>query len=271
MPDPTEIPDPKAALEGAPPSPAAPSPEGENLGSKPGEEGGEGGLVDPPSPPQGAEPPKQEGKSAAQPAWKAEKYDKVLAQKKDLEEKLAAAIAAQDPNAPKLTEADIQARASEIAAQTEFNRRANAVAEAGKSQFPDFLDKMAKIREQVDPNDLAEQNRFVQMVAATMEAGDAAARILYELGSNPDLATEVMKLSPVQQGMRIAKMAEKKGDPEPSGAPKPPSVLVGGRGSSQEEIDPADPVRADKLSSRTWIERRQKDIEEKKKQGVRIW
>lgn len=270
MADPTEVPDPKAALDGAPLSPVAPSPEGENLGSKLGEEGGEGGLVDPPSPPQG-EQPKAEMKSGAQPAWKAEKYDKVLAQKKDLEEKLAAAIAAQDPSAPKLTEADIETRAGQIAAQTEFNRRANAVAEAGKTQFPDFLDKMAKIREQVDPNDAAEQNRFVQMVAATMEAGDAAARILYELGSNPDLATEVMKLSPVQQGMRIAKMAEKKGDPEPSGAPRPAPLQVGGRGSSQEEIDPADPVRADKLSSRTWIERRQKDIEEKKKQGVRIW
>lgn len=267
-------PSPKAAQDVSL-TPVAPPAVVENLGSPPVGEG-EGGVVVelPPSPAAGEGEEKKVAPPPAPdraPQWKAEKYDKVLAQKRELEEEIGRLRAAQDPNAPKLTEADINARASQQVAEMDFNRRANAAAEAGKAAFPDFLDKMEKIREQVDANDPAEQQRFIAMVAATLEVGEAAPRILYELGSNPDLATEMMRLSPVQQGMRIARMAEKKPDPEPSSAPKPMSVQVGGRGVSGEEIDPSDPSRGDKLSTRTWMERRQADIEKKKKEGVRIW
>ena len=72
-------------------------------------------------------------------------------------------------------------------------------------------------------------------------------------------------------GMALAAMAAKKSDPEPSGAPKPMSLQVGGRGSSVEEIAAEDAGRSDKLTTKTWMERRQAYINKKKAAGERIW
>lgn len=258
--------DPKASI--APAADAAPSGDGD-LAPDPKLDGGGDGKVDP-APPLGADPvvaPKVEAKPTP-PLWKAEKYDKVHLRMKELEAEVASLKSSGDK--PVLTDADVTRRAEEMAATNEFNRRANEAAEAGKKAYPDFMEKIGAIREQVDPTDVNEQARYVGLVAAAIETGEAP-RILYELGANPDRATELMKLPPVKLGMELAKMAAAKSDPDPSGAPKPMSVQVGGRGTSQEEITPEDTARADKLSTRTWIERRQKHVDEAKKRGERIW
>jgi hypothetical protein len=67
-------------------------------------------------------------------------------------------------------------------------------------------------------------------------------------------------LSPVKQGIELAKMTAKLAiSPPPSNVPKPIPVL---RGVNHEAIDPRDPERGPKLSIKAWMDRRQKQVDE---------
>lgn len=273
------------------PTDGSPPPTALDATDSPADEGGDNGEPSPPAPPADgaadspvdkAAAPKgasDDDSSAPDPAsaWKAKKFDKTYAQlqeaRKQLEEerKKHAAAAPDDPNAPRLTEEEVNRRANEIAAQADFTRRCNEVAAQARKNFGDFDTKLNSFRQLVDANDPTEVSAYMTVLSAALETGDAG-RLLYELGGDQNQAMKMLELanSPVKLGIEMAKMAAKKSEPEPSDAP-PPIKPVGGRTEPTGEIQPDDPARADKLSKKAWFERREKQIAAKRQAGERIW
>jgi hypothetical protein len=203
-------------------------------------------------------------------AWKAKKYDKVLAKLRDAEAALAAAKADPAAAGAGLSQADVDRQAQALASRAEFNRRCNEVAAGAKASYPDFTARIGNLQQLVTPGDQEEAAAYGKLIEACLEVGPEAGRIIYELGGNLDEANRIMNLSPVKQGMALAALAAKKGEAEPSSTPKP-ITPVGQRGATGELIDPADAAKADKLSSKEWFARRQADIDKKRAAGQRIW
>ena len=231
-------------------------------------EGAAGTDGSPAAPAEGDEPPK-----AAEPVadpnlvWKGKKYDTVYARMKAAEQERDALKAGLPPT----DDSVIQQRAEALAATAEFNRKCNEVAAQGASSFPDFKEKIGNLRQLVTvPKDPQQEKAYGEFIEAIIETGGAAARITHELGSNLELAEQLYGMRPVQRATKLAELAAKKSEPEPSSVPKPP-VPVGQRAGSGELINPNDPVKADKLSGKEWIKRRQEYIDKKRASGERVW
>jgi hypothetical protein len=87
---------------------------------------------------------------------------------------------------------------------------------------------------------------------------DKPAELLYFLGKNPDLASELVGLSPAQLGRRIARLETQMAEqakPKTSAAPRPLDPVRGG--SSDNEL------RSD-LSTDEWMRRREKQLQERR-------
>lgn len=225
---------------------------------QPPPEGGDGN----PPPPVSAEPKSD---------WRDKRIATLAAQKADLAARLASYEANPnppnpppnpDPNAPTLTQADVDRlaleRAQQISAANAFNAQCNEVAKAGKAAYPDFDARLSELQRVVDPNDMASRQMYNMFLSAAIETGRGA-DIIYELGGDLNEATRIMSLSPVKLGMELAKLSSR--DPNNiTSAPKPITTL-GGRNASHSGIRPDDPDRADTLSTKEWMARREKQIQ----------
>lgn len=155
------------------------------------------------------------------------------------------------------------AKAGQMAAQVDWDRQCNAVAEQGKKEFPDFIPRIDAILGSINRQDPAEISAYNDVVATAMETGQAH-RVLYALGNDPGEYQRLMKLSPVKRAMEIGTMATKLvASPEPSGAPKPITPISGGNGEHYEGISPDDPKRGMKLPKAQWFAEREKQVREK--------
>lgn len=185
---------------------------------------------------------------------------KLTGQKKQLEEGLAAKSvtgeakpAASDQEAFRKA---VDEAAEAKSAQAKFDDDCRAAVDRGKKLFDDFQPKITQLWEDCGKDDPVKYSAFV---AGVLETG-IGEKILYELAQDPMEATRLLGLSPVKQGMELAKLANKLNEVQPlSNAPKPIPVL---RGVTHEAIDPRDPERASKLATRTWMERRQAQVDE---------
>ena len=148
-------------------------------------------------------------------------------------------------------------RAQALATERHFNAQCDAVATAGQKQFPDFEAKVQQLIQLRDVNDPESMGAYRRFLEAVIETGSGP-ELIHRLGSAPDQAARVMGLSPVKMAVELAKMAQVK-EAEATKAPKPISPLTG-RGPSHEAIDPTDPDRADRLSTRQWMERRNAEL-----------
>lgn len=149
-----------------------------------------------------------------------------------------------DPVQQGLTQADVQRLAREeagrIAATNEFNANCNGIFEQGNKAFPDFEASLGNFRllGGLPPS----------LVEAAIEAGEPA-KVLYELGKNPDEAARILALSPTRMAVAVAKIAAKPASPPPvSKAPPPIKSIVG---SGRVETDP------DKMSTAEWTKWRE--------------
>ena len=236
-------------------------------------------------PPESKPPPpevKEATKSPAEP-WAVkklrERLDKVTAKAKGAEEELARLRAGATRAPEELAEQQIEerarARATELALQMKFNEDTAKVLKAGRSGFPDFDEKVGALRTAtLDESDPESAKRYVGLVSGVLETaeGDAtiAAKLIHSLGSDPETAERLLSLSPVGLGRELAKMAERPDPEPPSKAPKPPSVVVGGRSASHTPIDPSDPTRAGQLSMAEWMARRAAQVKERQGMGAKI-
>ena len=102
--------------------------------------------------------------------------------------------------------------------QREFDRSANDIYEKGVKEYPDFEQSLSnfKMLGGLQP----------AVVEAAMETGEAA-KVLYELGKNPDEAARIMALPPTKMAVAVAKIAVKPSSaPAVSKAPPPIKSLT---------------------------------------------
>lgn len=208
-------------------------------------------------------------------SWQRRRLDQQTAKLRDeqqktarLEQELAdakAAIAANGAGARTVgfdeTEVERRAniRATELAAQQQFTNQITKVETDGRAAYPDFD---AKIRgsfiQLVDAQDPTSAAAYNLLLQAAIETGEAP-KLLYALANDMNEASRILALPPVRMGVELARMAAK---PEQQlSAVARPLVPVGQHGPQHLSISPSDPDRADQLSTATWMERRNKEIE----------
>lgn len=206
--------------------------------------------------------------------WRDARIAKLTAQKKELQEQLlrkpANAAGVTPAAAPVvLDEAEVErratAKATDLAAAAAWDARCVATVEQGKKEFPDFEDKIVGLRTVLDDSDPLEARSYRDMVEIAMDTGEGP-KLIHFLGSNPAEAQRIMGLSPVKKAIELAKLASKPSEPKApvasanpldgavSQAPKP--ITAVGRGTGAGVVDPSDPTRSDKLSSKEWFARR---------------
>ena len=207
-----------------------------------------------------------------------ERVNKLTAQKRALEEQLAnkqAATGRLDPKddaaleriVAERAEALAETKATAKAAQRVFDEKCIAAVELGRASYKDFDDRVKELQSTIiDPSDSTTSQKYVNFIDALLETGEAH-KLIYELGSDPEEVERIVKLSPVKQGIELAKLASKV--PEPvSNAPRP-ITPIGSRSASHVKIDPNDPSRADNLSTAEWMARRAAQVEENWKNSRR--
>lgn len=147
----------------------------------------------------------------------------------------------------------------------------NTIASDGKTRFGDpFLEKVAELRKLVDKDDPQSLLTYNSMLMAAHEAGDASATIM-ELGSDLNEAARVLAMSPIKMAAELTRKALARKAIDPTGAalllPKPITPL-GRAGQQHTEIDPADPARAKDLPSAEWHQRRNAQVEAKRREKL---
>lgn len=154
----------------------------------------------------------------------------------------------------------VNQRAAEQAAIAEFNRQCNDVATAGKTEFgeAEFKGRVLALTGLIDPGDPQDAVRYNQFLIAAIETGEAPG-LLHQLGGNLNEAARILALSPVKMAVELTKLAAKPLEPV-SGAPKPIRPLETGGARSHEAIAPDDTDRADRLSTREWMQRRENQL-----------
>jgi hypothetical protein len=125
------------------------------------------------------------------------------------------------------------------------------------------VDELRKLADPNDPISMATYNGFL---AAALETGEAP-KLIYALGSDLNEANRILSLPPLKMAVELTKLAAKP-EQQISKASKPITPL-NGRGVAHEAVDPTDPTRADALSTKAWMERRNAQLaaREKAEQG----
>lgn len=173
---------------------------------------------------------------------------------------------------PQIDEAAIERRVNDRAAQQaqwdSFNRACEGAAAQGRDQYgqTEFATRVNELRKLADPNDPVSMATYNGFLAAALETGEAP-KLIYALGSDLNEANRILSLPPLKMAVELTKMAAKP-EQQLSKAAKPITPL-NGRGITHEAVDPTDKDRADALSTKAWMERRNAQIaaREKAEQG----
>ena len=179
------------------------------------------------------------------------------------------------PNAPALGEAEINRRATQMAAEHIFNDRCNDAVREGRkshSDFQDSIDALVKIAPTVDAR--GQPMLPPAFVEAALDTGRGS-EVLYALGRDPGEADRIMSLPPTRQAIELARFADRlsiapaQGVPSGgiSNAPPPIRPVVGGGRTAlrPEDLamdDPSKPVDV-------WMRQRQAQVAERAKNGWR--
>lgn len=217
-----------------------------------------------PAAPEPAESAPEEPKEPAKTAWWQKRIDELTRARHEAERKAerlereAAGRQPQqtDPQQPpaNLTDAQIEERATALAAQREYQKAVTRTIDSGNTKYGEaaFI---------ASCNTLAslganEQPAFMQAVTDL----DHGADILHHLGANPELAARVMAMPPVRMAMELARLEGKITAPPPpkpvSKAPAPITPVEGGV-SLSDDVDPdADGARWIAMRNKQEAERR---------------
>ncbi len=146
-------------------------------------------------------------------------------------------------------------KAAALVDTNSFNAQCNVVYEKGVAAHPDFQQKLHML------NTLSGGLMQRPLIEAAIEAGNAES-LLYELGSKPEVAQEILTLPPAKMAVRLAKMSAELSKTPPakpvSGAPEPIVPKVGGQTAVEQGLD--DP----NLSTAEWMAKRKADLQKKR-------
>jgi hypothetical protein len=151
---------------------------------------------------------------------------------------------------------DPMALAREIAHVERVTEKSNDIVRVGQKSHQDFMPTVKVLAEEV--GELFDEVGRPKPVMEAVLDSDKPAELLYFLGKNPDLASELVGLSPAQLGRRIARLETQMAEqakPKTSAAPRPLDPVRGG--SSDNEL------RSD-LSTDEWMRRREKQLKERR-------
>lgn len=142
--------------------------------------------------------------------------------------------------------------AREIALVEKVTEKSNQIAKEGSKRFPDFMDAVAAVAEELGPL-FDQRGRPAPAMEAILDS-DKPVDLLHFLGKNPDLASELEGLTPAQMGRRIARLETQMAEqakPKTSAAPKPLEPVKGGASDNE--------LRSD-LSDEEWMRRREAQL-----------
>jgi len=155
----------------------------------------------------------------------------------------------------------VEVRAQAKASIDAFNKACGEAAVAGKAQFPDFDQRLGELIRLVDPTDPASAAAYNEFLVAALETGKAP-EIIHSLGGDLNEASRILSLPPIKRAVELTRLAQKEPAEAPD-LPKPLKPIGGNKGATHTSIDPADPTRADNLSTAAWMERRNQQLRER--------
>jgi len=148
-------------------------------------------------------------------------------------------------------DAAVEAAAEARLAQREFNAACNAVEEKGAKAFKD---KWARAK--ADLASLDDNGRIPLDILSVALETDNPALVLFKLGNDLELASELMGMTPIKRAIAMDKLATIKAPVQQSKAP-PPVDPIGGKGArddsprdtdSDEEWNRKEAIRERKLA-----------------------
>lgn len=166
-------------------------------------------------------------------------------------ERLSQIETAEPRDQPRESE-DPRVLAREIALVEKVTEKSNQIAKEGAKRFPDFMEAVSAVTEEVGA--LFDQRGRPAPVMEAILDSDKPVDLLHFLGKNPDLASELEGLTPAQMGRRIARLETQMAEqakPKTSSAPKPLEPVRGGASDND--------LRSD-LSTEEWMRRREAQL-----------
>jgi hypothetical protein len=151
----------------------------------------------------------------------------------------------------------VEERAAILAANQEFNRRCNDVAEAGRRVYPDFdlqVSRLVGLVDNNDPHGVATYNAFLN---AALETGEAS-KIIHALGGDLNEASRILSLSPLKMAVELTRMASRPIH-ELSQAPRPLNPAATAAQAARTSTSPDDPG-SDHMSTQEWMRRREEQV-----------
>lgn len=146
---------------------------------------------------------------------------------------------AQQPNIDEL----VEKRAAEKAQHQAIAERGQSVSKVGAEQYPDFQSAVVTL------DALGISQDSVESILGM----DDAHKVIYALGKNPEEASRILSLPPVQQGRELERLALKAAQPAPKAVSKAPAPITPIDGSTTVETDPS------KMSMAEWAKWREKN------------
>lgn len=148
-------------------------------------------------------------------------------------------VTPQQPNIDEL----VEKRAAEKAQHQAIAERGQSVSKVGAEQYPDFQSAVVTL------DALGISQDSVESILGM----DDAHKVIYALGKNPEEASRILSLPPVQQGRELERLALKAAQPAPKAVSKAPAPITPIDGSTTVETDPS------KMSMAEWAKWREKN------------
>jgi hypothetical protein len=218
---------------------------------------------------QGTEPspqPTPEPAPSATPDWRDRRIATLTRRLREMQESqprpTAPPVPSQQPDVTQLSNQQIEARARELSAIQDFNRRCDETALAGRAAFGEveFNGRINNLQKLVDHSDPASVQAYNSLLIAAIDTGEGP-KVLHALGADLNEAQRILALAPTKMAVELTRRALAP-QPEVSAAPKP-ITPVRGNGGSHSAITPDDADRADHLSTSEWMRRREAQVRER--------
>jgi len=151
----------------------------------------------------------------------------------------------------------IEERAHILAANQEFTRRCNEVAEVGRRTYNDFDSAVGRLVGLVDSNDPQGVQAYNGFLNAALETGEAS-KIIHALGNDLNEASRILSLNPTRMVVELTRMAARPVQAL-SHAPRPINPAASSGQNQRTSLSPDDPG-SDQLSTEEWMKSRNEQV-----------